>query len=85
LSREEQERVESINNSENLNDRISEGMRQLATEEARKGLYELAIATAAVNLEPTSEHSDCLKALAASIGIPFDGDALQQRIHYFRR
>lgn len=82
LNEEQLRRVELLNNDENLPNIFAEELQQIGSEKARKALYDVAVTTAAVNLNPQKEHEDCLAELARCLKIEYSELDLKERGRY---
>lgn len=85
LNEEQLRWVEELIDDEGLPRIFAKEFPKIASEQARKALYDLALTTAAVNLKPQKEHDACLSELAGYLKLEHGGSDLRDKVRYFER
>ena len=81
LNEEQQRRVEALIGNEELTQNFAESLPRIASENARKALYDVALTTAAINLSPQSQQH-CLPQLAKYLNVEYVEAELNEKVRY---
>jgi hypothetical protein len=85
LDQRQQRQVEWLIASDQLLQIFTEALPQIATKRTRNALYDIAITTAAVNLEVRTSLEECLAQLAKCLRLDYSRADLKDKIQYLRR
>lgn len=85
LSEEQRGRVAMLIDAEDLPEILEAELPQTSSAEARKALYEIALTTAAANLNPSPQECECVGSVARWLGFASAPDDLNARVQYLKR
>lgn len=80
LNEEQLQWVEELIDEEELFRIFATELPKISSEKARKALYDIALTTAAVNLEPQEEHEACLSELAGCLNVKYSKSDLKDKV-----
>ncbi len=85
LNNEQLRRVDELIDNEELHRIFAAELPKISSEKAQRALYDIALTTAAVNLESQEEHELCLSELAGCLGAEYSRSDLKDKVRSFKR
>jgi len=82
FSDEQVKSVDELINDDKLQYKLMEGLLQIENSLVKEVLFEIAIISAAVNINPTPIHHNCLTDIASYLGLEYRQQKLNEKIKY---
>ncbi|MEO7037391.1 MAG: hypothetical protein ABI548_25775 [Polyangiaceae bacterium] len=85
LTDEQQTRLARLLDAEDLPQILAEEMPRIRSAASRRALYDIALTTAAANLNPAPQERECIREVASWLELPYIPENLDARVRYLQR
>ena len=85
LNEEQIKIVEEVVNEEQIDDKIKSILSDIQNEEVKSALLDIAVTSAAVNINPTKKQIAYLTEVANWLGLEYEKKMLENKVKYFKR